>query len=44
VNNDVPLKEIVEYFKEYPEVPQINIGRQQEFLDNQKKKTKLVLK
>lgn len=44
VNNDVPLKEIVAYFKEHPEVPQINIGRQQEFLDNQKKKTKLVLK
>jgi len=44
VNNDVPLREIVAYFKEHPEVPQINIGRQQEFLDNQKKKTKLVLK
>ena len=43
-NNDVPLAEIVAYFKEYPEVPKINIGRQQEFLDNQKKKTKLVLK
>jgi spore coat polysaccharide biosynthesis protein SpsF len=44
VNNDVPLKEIVGYFKEHPEVPKINIGRQQEFLDNQRKKTKLVLK
>ena len=44
VNNDVPLKEIITYFKEHPEIPQINIGRQQEFLDNQKKKTKLVLK
>lgn len=44
INNDVPLKEIVSYFKEHPEIPQINIGRQQEFLDNQKKKTKLVLK
>ena len=44
VNNDVPLKEIVFYFKEHPEIPQINIGRQQEFLENQKKKTKLVLK
>ncbi|MCM1174215.1 MAG: hypothetical protein NC341_04100 [Blautia sp.] len=43
VNNDVPLKEIVAYFKEHPEIPKINIGRQQEFLDNQKKKTKLVL-
>ena len=44
VNNDVPLKEIVFYFKEHPEIPQINIGRHQEFLENQKKKTKLVLK
>lgn len=44
VNNDVPLKEIVAYFQEHPEIPKINIGRQQEFLDNQKKKTKLVLK
>lgn len=44
VNNDIPLAEIVTYFKEHPEVPRINIGRQQEFLDNQKKKTKLVLK
>ncbi len=44
VNNDVPLKEIVRYFKEYPEIPKINIGRQQEFLDNQKRKMKLVLK
>ena len=44
VNNDIPLKEIVAYFNEHPEVPQINIGRQQEFLDNQKRKTKLVIK
>lgn len=43
-NNDVPLREICEYFELHPEVPQINIGRQQEFLDNQRKKTKLVLK
>lgn len=44
VRNDVPLKEIVAYFQEHPEIPKINIGRQQEFLDNQKRKTKLVLK
>lgn len=44
VDNDVPLKDIVAYFREHPEVPEINIGRQQEFLDNQKKKTRLVLK
>ncbi len=44
INNDVPLKDIVAYFRRNPEVPKINIGRQQEFLDNQKKKTKLVLR
>lgn len=44
VSNDVPLKEIVAYFQKHPEIPKINIGRQQEFLDNQRKKTKLVLK
>lgn len=44
VNNDVPLREIVKYMEENPDVPKINIWRQQEFLDNQKKKTKLVLK
>ena len=42
--NDVPLKEIVAFFQQHPEIPKINIGRQQELLDNQKKKTKLVLK
>lgn len=44
VKNDVPLKEIVYFFKENPDVPKINIGRQQEFLDNQKKNTKLIIK
>lgn len=43
-NNDVPLKNIVEYLRDNPKVAQINIGRQKEFLDNQKQKTKLVLK
>ena len=41
VNNDIPLREICKYFEAHPEVPQINIGRQQEFLDNQRKKTRL---
>lgn len=44
INNDVPLKEIVAYFKAHPEIPAINIGRQQEFLENQKKRTKLIIK
>ncbi|MCI8799440.1 MAG: hypothetical protein HFH88_06450 [Lachnospiraceae bacterium] len=43
-NNGVPLKEIIEYFKEHPEIPEINIGRQQEFLENQRMRTKLILK
>ncbi len=42
--NDVPLREIILYLEQNPEIAKINIGRQQEFLDNQKKKTKLVLK
>lgn len=44
INNDVGLDEIVKYLNENPEVAKINIGRQQEFLDNQKAKTHLVLK
>lgn len=44
VDNNIPLREIITYLSEHPEIPKINIGRQQEFLDNQKKKTKLVLK
>lgn len=42
--NDIPLKEIVTYLLMNPKIAMINIGRQQEFLENQKKKTKLVLK
>jgi len=44
VDNDVPLKDIVAYFKEHPEIPEINIGRQQEFLDNQRRRAKLIIK
>lgn len=44
VNNDVDLKDIVAYLNEHPEIAKINIGRQQEFLANQKEKTHLVLK
>lgn len=43
-DNDVGLDEIVRYLHEHPEVAEINIGRQQEFLDNQKRKTHLELK
>ncbi len=44
VDNDVPLREIVAYLKEHPEISGINIGRQKEFLENQKRRTKLILK
>jgi len=42
--NNIPLKSILELLERKPEIAKINYFRQQEFLDNQKKKTKLVLK
>ena len=42
--NDVPLRKIVAYLDENPSIPEINYFRQGEFLANQKKRTKLVLK
>ena len=42
--NDVPMREIVGYLKEHPKIKEINYFRQSEFLENQMKKTKLVLK
>ena len=44
INNDVGLSEIATWLNDNPEVAMINIGRQQEFLDNQKKKTHLNIK
>ena len=44
VENDVPLDKIVTYLNEHPEIPQINIHRQQEFLENQRKRTHLTLR
>jgi spore coat polysaccharide biosynthesis protein SpsF (cytidylyltransferase family) len=43
-NNDVPLREIVSFLKSNPEIIKINSFRQQDYLANQKKKTKLVIK
>lgn len=43
-NNDVPLSEIVRYLNKHPEIAQINYKRQKDFLENQRKRTKLVLK
>jgi len=44
LDNDLPLKEIMEFLKSNPDVPKINVFRQADFLANQKRKTKLVLK
>jgi spore coat polysaccharide biosynthesis protein SpsF len=44
VNNDVSLRDIVKFLDEDPEVTKINSFRQQDYLKNQKKKTKLVIK
>lgn len=44
INNDVPLKKIMSFLKENPEISQINFGRQQDWRENQKKKTKLIIK
>lgn len=42
--NTTPLRVILELLEEKPEIPAINFFRQQEFLDNQKKKTHLEIK
>lgn len=44
INNDVDLVDIVKYLQDNPEIAKINIGRQQEFLANQKARTHLVLR
>ena len=44
VNNDVSLRKIVKYLDEHPEVAKINIRRQEEFLENQRKKTFLAIR
>lgn len=43
-NNDTPLRKIIAYLNQHPDVMAINSFRQQDYLDNQKKKVKLVLK
>jgi spore coat polysaccharide biosynthesis protein SpsF (cytidylyltransferase family) len=44
VLNDVPLRTIVPFLKENPEIARINAFRHQDWAANQKRKTKLVLK
>lgn len=43
-DNDVPLRDIIAYLDGNPQIPKINYFRQSEFLANQKRRTKLVLK
>ena len=42
--NDVGLDRIANYLREHPEIAKINIGRQEEFLANQRSRTHLELK
>ena len=44
VDNNINLTDIVRYLREHPEIAKINIGRQKEFLANQKARTTLILK
>lgn len=42
--NETPLRDIVIFLNKHPEIIDINFFRQKDFLENQKRKTKLVLK
>jgi spore coat polysaccharide biosynthesis protein SpsF len=42
--NTIPLRVILKLLEEKPEIPEINLFRQQEFLDNQRRKTSLKVK
>ncbi len=42
--NNVPLRRILKLFDQKPEIAEINLFRQQEFADNQKRKARPVLK
>jgi spore coat polysaccharide biosynthesis protein SpsF len=44
LNNDIPLRVIVPFLKEHPEIVQVNAFRRQDWATNQKLKAKLVLK
>lgn len=44
INNTVELKDVMKYLKEHPEIIKINQFRAEEWLQNQMKKTKLILK
>lgn len=44
INNDTPLRVIVPFLKEHPEIAQLNAFRRQDWAKNQKLKAKLILK
>ena len=44
IDNDTPLRVIVPFLKEHPEIVQLNAFRHQDWAANQKLKTKLILK
>jgi spore coat polysaccharide biosynthesis protein SpsF len=44
LNNDIPLRVIVPFLKEHPEIVQLNAFRHQDWATNQKLKAKLILK
>lgn len=44
INNDIPLRVIVPFLKEHPEIVQFNAFRRQDWAKNQKLKAKLILK
>jgi len=44
INNEIPLRELMRFFLKNPEITSINLSRQKDFIDNQKRKTKLLIK
>lgn len=43
-DNKIPLRQILQFLNRKPELAEINFFRQQDFMDNQKRKTKLILR
>jgi spore coat polysaccharide biosynthesis protein SpsF len=43
-NNDLPLRRIAKFLNDHPEIVAINSFRQKDYLENQRRKTKLIIK
>lgn len=43
-DNDIPVRDIINFLKEHPELININSFRQQDYIENQRRKIKLLLK